>query len=180
MLTLFYFVSFGGFIALTVWLPTYWTELHGMPLVAAGLLTALYSLSASLLRVLGGWFADRAGGERVVLIGFLLLGAGALLMSLAGTSAGPAVAGMLMLALGMGFANAAVFKLVPRYSPAAVGGAAGIVGGLGAFGGFAIPPLMALFVTRSASAGYAQGFWVFVLFAVLCLLGLARLRRAAA
>jgi NNP family nitrate/nitrite transporter-like MFS transporter len=26
-LTFFYFISFGGFIALTVWLPTYWSEL---------------------------------------------------------------------------------------------------------------------------------------------------------
>ena len=61
ILTCLYFVSFGGFIALTVWLPTYWAELFAVSLVKAGGLTALYSLSASLLRVLGGFAADRLG-----------------------------------------------------------------------------------------------------------------------
>ena len=70
----------------------------------------------------------------------------------------------------MGFANAAVFKLVPKYSPAAVGGAAGIVGGLGAFGGFVIPLVMGLFVKINGKIGYAQGFSVFVVMAVLALI----------
>ncbi|MDP4979961.1 MAG: MFS transporter, partial [Desulfobacterales bacterium] len=146
ILTCLYFVSFGGFIALTVWLPTYWAELFAMSLVKAGGLTALYSLSASLLRVLGGFASDRLGGERITLVSFIFVGIGALAMMLAAGSTGMAITGEVILALGMGFANAAVFKLVPKYSPAAVGGAAGIVGGLGAFGGFVIPPLMGLFV----------------------------------
>jgi NNP family nitrate/nitrite transporter-like MFS transporter len=67
----------------------------------------------------------------------------------------------------MGFANAAVFKLVPTYSPAAVGGAAGIVGGLGAFGGFVLPPVMGMFVKFNGPAGYAQGFSVFLAMSLL-------------
>lgn len=74
-LTFFYFVSFGGFIALTVWLPTYWTELFAVGMVRAGLLTAAFSLSASLLRVAGGVFSDRVGGERTVLISFVAVAA---------------------------------------------------------------------------------------------------------
>ena len=70
-------------------------------------------------------------------------------------SVGLGCAGEMILALGMGFANAAVFKLVPKYSPKAVGGAAGIIGGLGAFGGFAIPPIMGLFVKINGAAGYS-------------------------
>jgi NNP family nitrate/nitrite transporter-like MFS transporter len=167
VLTYFYFITFGGFIALTVWLPTYWAELFGTGLVHAGLLTALYSLSASLLRVIGGYASDRIGGEKVSLISFLTVGIGALLMFLALQSASLAFAGEMILALGMGFANAAVFKLVPKYSPAAVGGAAGIVGGLGAFGGFVIPLLMGLFVKINGRSGYAQGFSVFVVMAVI-------------
>jgi NNP family nitrate/nitrite transporter-like MFS transporter len=62
-----------------------------------------------------------------------------------------------------------VFKLVPKYSPKAVGGAAGIVGGLGAFGGFVIPPLMGLFVKVNGSRGYALGFVVFLVLALLSL-----------
>lgn len=162
VLTYFYFITFGGFIALTVWFPTYWSELFGIKIVQAGLLTALYSLSASLLRVLGGYAADRIGGEKITLLSFSIVAAGALLMTLSDRSIVGAVIGVLLLALGMGFANAAVFKLVPKYSPAAVGGAAGIVGGLGAFGGFVLPPVMGVFVTLNGSAGYAQGFSVFL------------------
>jgi MFS transporter, NNP family, nitrate/nitrite transporter len=179
ILTCLYFVSFGGFIALTVWLPTYWAELFAMSLVKAGGLTALYSLSASLLRVLGGFAADRLGGERVTLVSFIIVGIGALLMLLAGGSTAMAITGELILALGMGFANAAVFKLVPKYSPAAVGGAAGIVGGLGAFGGFVIPPLMGLFVKINGAAGYAQGFGVFIGLSILSVVLIAVLNRQA-
>jgi NNP family nitrate/nitrite transporter-like MFS transporter len=177
VLTYFYFVTFGGFIALTVWLPTYWAELFGTSLVRAGLLTALYSLSASLLRVLGGYVSDRIGGEKVSLISFLAVGIGALLMFLASQSATMALIGEMVLALAMGFANAAVFKLVPKYSPEAVGGAAGIVGGLGAFGGFVIPLLMGLFVKISGQPGYAQGFSVFLVMSVLALVLFAVLNR---
>jgi NNP family nitrate/nitrite transporter-like MFS transporter len=68
----------------------------------------------------------------------------------------------MLLALGMGVANAAVFKLVPRFTPKAVGGAAGIIGGLGAFGGFVLPPIMGIFVRLNGEAGYSQGFAVFL------------------
>ncbi len=54
----------------------------------------------------------------------------------------------------VGFANAAVFGLVPNYVPEAVGVASGLVGGLGAFGGFAIPPVLGLFVDLEGTAGY--------------------------
>jgi len=179
ILTFFYFVTFGGFIALTVWFPTYWAEFFGVSLVVAGTLTALYSLSSSLLRVLGGFLSDRIGGERMVLLSFITVGLGALLMVPAAGVFAVAIGGQMLLALGMGFANAAVFKLVPKYSPAAVGGAAGIVGGLGAFGGFVIPPLMGLFVKWSGDVGYPRGFFVFLVLAILSLVLFTVLRRFA-
>lgn len=166
VLTYFYFVTFGGFIALTIWLPTYWSELFGASLVAAGGLTALYSLSCSLLRVAGGMAADRLGGERVVLAAFVVVACGALIMLTSLESMALALVGQMLLAAGMGVANAAVFKLVPTYTPAAVGGAAGIVGGLGAFGGFAIPPLMGLFVALEGRVGYGRGFAIFLVLAL--------------
>jgi nitrate/nitrite transporter NarK len=179
ILTGLYFISFGGFIALTVWFPTFWAGHFELSLIAAGGLTALYSISTSLFRVVGGYASDRWGGERVTLASFLVLGAGALLMLVAGAAMGKAVTGALTLALGMGFANAAVFKLVPKYSPAAVGGAAGIVGGLGAFGGFAIPLLMGLFVKISPTAGYAQGFSVFLVMSIVAVALVMVLKRNA-
>lgn len=179
VLTFFYFVSFGGFIALTVWLPTYWAELFSTSLVAAGFLTALYALSSSLLRVVGGYVSDTVGGEKVVPASFILVAAGAALMMLAGDAFAIALTGQMVLALGMGFANAAVFKLVPKYSPKSVGGAAGVVGGLGAFGGFVIPPLMGLFVKSLGTDGYAWGYSVFMMLALISLVAFTFLNRRA-
>ena len=173
ILTALYFVSFGGFIALTVWLPTFWAERFQTGLVLAGSLTALYSLSTSLLRVCGGLVSDGVGGERTVLASFMITALASLLMLVA-ESMSVAITAELLLALGMGFANAAVFKLVPKYTPQTVGGSAGIVGGLGAFGGFVIPPVMGLFVTWLGSRGYGLGFSVFLGLA-LCSIGLVAL-----
>jgi NNP family nitrate/nitrite transporter-like MFS transporter len=169
ILTMFYFVTFGGFIALTVWFPTYWREYFGTSLVLAGFLTALYSLSASILRVFGGFTSDRIGGEKTVFLSFVVVTVGAFLMIVASRSMAMAVTGVMLLALGMGFANAAVFKLVPKYTPETVGGAAGIVGGLGAFGGFVIPPVMGLFVKVSGTEGYPLGFAIFLGLSLLSL-----------
>ena len=80
-------------------------------------------------------------------------------------------------ATGMGVANAAVFKLVAQEIPEAVGGAAGWVGGLGAFGGFAIPPLMGVIVQAQGIEGYANGFVVFICLAAVSLLLVGILKR---
>jgi NNP family nitrate/nitrite transporter-like MFS transporter len=179
ILTFFYFVTFGGFIALTVWFPTYWADSFKISIVKAGLLTAAYSLSCSLFRVFGGFLSDRISGEKVVLYSFVVVGGGALMMMLASHSFSMAFIGQMLLALGMGFANAAVFKLVPKFTPAAVGGAAGIVGGLGAFGGFVMPPVMGLFVKLNEDSGYASGFSVFLVLSVAALILFAVLNRYA-
>jgi NNP family nitrate/nitrite transporter-like MFS transporter len=173
-----YFTTFGGFMALTGWLPQYWQTLHGLRLGQAGLLTALFSMLASLLRVAGGALADRFGGERTAAASLLLLAAGAALVSFS-PSLASAVAGIVVMAVGMGVGNAAVFKLVPALVPQAVGGASGWIGGLGAFGGFVIPILLAAIAGRWAT-GYARGFLIFVALAAGALAVVAALHRAAA
>jgi len=160
LLVAIYFTTFGGFIALTAWLPTYWRELFAVSGVMAGALTALYSVLTSIVRVAGGVLADRIGGENTAMLTLMVMLAGAATMTTAHTF-GLAVAGEVLLAVGMGVGNAAVFKLVPQEVPDAVGGAAGWVGGLGAFGGFAVPPVMGMFVKTMGAPGYARGFIVF-------------------
>jgi NNP family nitrate/nitrite transporter-like MFS transporter len=165
-----YFTTFGGFVALTSWLPTYWTSAFSVGVVAAGLLTAMYSLTASATRVLGGVLADSLydGGKNGSILSLLIMLTGATIMTTA-LSFELAIPGVLLLAIGMGIANAAVFKIVPQVVPQAVGGAAGWVGGLGAFGGFVIPPMMAFAVRDLGRPGYAIGFIVFVFLALLSL-----------
>jgi MFS transporter, NNP family, nitrate/nitrite transporter len=169
-LVLVYFTTFGGFIALTAWFPTYWREFFGLEAVAAGLLTALYSVLTSAIRILGGVLSDhlREGGENTAILALLILMVGAIVMA-STDQFELAIPGVLLLAFGMGIANAAVFKMVPQAVPQAVGGAAGWVGGLGAFGGFAIPPMMAFAVRDLGRPGYAVGFVVFVFLALFSL-----------
>ena len=164
-----YFVSFGGFLALTAWFPTYWINLHHLDLKTAAALGGIgFSLFAAGVRVFGGFISERAGGERTALIAFVAVLGGALLLSFV-TDFKLALAGELLIALGMGVANAAVFKMVPKYVPQAVGGAAGIVGGLGALGGFIIPPFLGAVVDAMGPQGYAGGFFAYVLLAAMAI-----------
>ncbi len=169
VLVILYFTSFGGFIALTAWFPTYWKSLFSTTIVVAGALTALYSISTSLFRVIGGIVADHFGGEDTLIVSFVVMASGGFLMTQSALLP-LAVVAALILALGMGFANAAVFKIVPQAVPDAVGGSAGWVGGLGALGGFIIPPVLGAIVAAKGNAGYALGFNIFVALSVLAIL----------
>jgi len=168
VLVVLYFTTFGGFLALTTWLPTYWQRFFEVSHWTAVIMTASFSLLSSLIRVPGGSLSDRYGGERVAILSFLALLIGALLVSF---SPNPVLSGfaLLLVAVGMGVNNAAVFRMVPDYVPDAVGGAAGWVGGLGALGGFAVPPLLGLAVELQGSIGYAHGYLVYVFLSLLCL-----------
>jgi NNP family nitrate/nitrite transporter-like MFS transporter len=169
-LVLIYFTTFGGFIALTAWLPTYWTAYFGMTSVQAGMLTALYSVLTSLIRILGGIVSDklREGGENTAVLALFIMLIGALVM-IGAREYQLAIPGEILLAFGMGICNAAVFKIVPQAVPQAVGGAAGWIGGLGAFGGFAIPPMLAFAVRDLGRSGYSIGFIVYLFLALLSL-----------
>jgi MFS transporter, NNP family, nitrate/nitrite transporter len=169
-LVLIYFTTFGGFIALTAWLPTYWSAYFGMTAIQAGLLTALYSVLASLVRIVGGVVSDklREGGENTAILALFIMLMGALVM-ISARDYQLAIPGEILLAFGMGICNAAVFKMVPQAVPKAVGGAAGWVGGLGAFGGFAIPPMLAFAVRDLGKSGYSIGFIVYLFLALLSL-----------
>lgn len=167
-LVLLYFTTFGGFLALTAWLATYWTTYFSADHWTAIALTAGFSLLSSLIRVPGGGWADRLGGERVAIASLLCLLVGALIMTLSGVF-WFSVIGEVLVAIGMGVNNAAVFCMVPKYVPKAVGGASGWVGGLGALGGFAVPPLLGKYVEWFGPAGYAWGFSVYVALAIVSL-----------
>lgn len=165
-----YFTTFGGFIALTAWLPTYWRSYFGVSVVTAGLLTALYSILTSVIRIAGGVLSDhlREGGENTAILALLVMLVGALVMT-GSTQFELALPGEILLAIGMGVCNAAVFKLVPQAVPKAVGGAAGWVGGLGALGGFVLPPVMGFAVSDLGKRGYPIGFIVFVFLSIFAL-----------
>jgi NNP family nitrate/nitrite transporter-like MFS transporter len=62
----YYFLLFGGFVALTQWLIPYYVNVYQSTVVAAGLLTSFFSVPSSLIRALGGWMSDRWGARTMM------------------------------------------------------------------------------------------------------------------
>lgn len=177
VLVFFYFLSFGGFLAFTSWLPTYWHGMYGSTLREAGVLTATFSLLSAVIRVPGGLLSDRISIKYALHGNFLLMLIGILGLSFSQTF-GLSLVSSLAVALGMGLQNAIVFKLLPRYVPDAVGGASGWIGGLGALGGFVIPPLIgAVTGAVGGTTGYARGFLPVAVLVVLALPAVTWLQR---
>jgi len=160
--SLYYVVVFGAYVALAAWLPKYYVDVYGLGLGQAALLTALFIFPASLLRPFGGWMSDRMGARRVMYGTFtvMLLATGVLMMPYGyivverqdgGTneilpwSVGVWTFTILVFVIGcaMGIGKAAVYKHIPEYFPKDVGAVGGLVGSIGALGGFFLPPLFA-------------------------------------
>jgi NNP family nitrate/nitrite transporter-like MFS transporter len=165
VLSLYYFLTFGGFVAMALSLPIFLTEVFKLTKVDAGLRTAGFIVLATLMRPLGGWLADRVGGARILAFVFPATAAFAVFLAC------PIMATFTIGALGMaamiGLGNGAVFKLVPQHFPKAVGSVTGLVGAAGGLGGF-FPPLV-LGAIHKSSGSYTWGFVLLSAFSLLCL-----------
>jgi NNP family nitrate/nitrite transporter-like MFS transporter len=165
VLSLFYFLTFGGFVAFSIYLPSLLRDLFGLTPTDAGARTAGFVVLATLMRPLGGMLADRWGGARVLVWVFVAIAGFGLVMGCAWMPS--FTIGALGAAAALGLGNGAVFKLVPQYFPKETGTVTGLVGAFGGLGGF-FPPL-ALGLIRDLTGGYLWGFVFLACFAVLCL-----------
>ena len=173
VLSLFYFLTFGGFVAMSISLPTFLTQIFGLSKEMAGLGTAAFVVLATGLRPVGGILADRFGGLRVLHLAFPAVAILSLLLAVPGL---PAFAvGAVGVAVGLGLGNGAVFKLVPEYFPRTVGAATGLVGAAGGLGGF-FPPLV-VGLLRQATGSFAYGFVLLGLYALACWITARRLAK---
>ncbi len=143
VLSLFYFLTFGGFVAFAVYLPTLLRDAFGLSPADAGFRAAGFVLLATLVRPLGGWLSDRIGGARVLSGVFLGVVPFALLLTWPAML--PFTVGALGCAALLGLGNGAVFKLVPQYFPRETGTVTGLVGAMGGLGGFFPPLLLGVF-----------------------------------
>lgn len=160
--SLYYAVVFGAYVALAAWLPKYYVDVYDLELRDAALLTALFIFPASLLRPVGGWLSDTFGARKVMYGTFttMLIATGILMMpygyiviqgadgsetSFLPWSVGVVLFTVLVFIVGcaMGIGKAAVYKHIPEYFPHDVGAVGGLVGSIGALGGFFLPPLFA-------------------------------------
>ncbi|HLW77545.1 MAG TPA: MFS transporter [Bryobacteraceae bacterium] len=145
-LAAFYFLSFGGFVAFSIYLPSLLKDEFGLKAADAGFRTAGFVILATLLRPVGGWLGDRIGGARVLSIVFFGVVPFGLL--LCWPTMLPFTVGALGCAAMLGLANGAVFKLVPHTFPEETGTVTGLVGAMGGLGGFFPPLLLGVFKDR--------------------------------
>ena len=165
-LSLFYFVTFGAFVALTVYLPNFLTSHYGMDGVTAGIATSVFIVVAATVRVLGGWLSDRFDCYRLLACVFAALTTGAAVLAVA-PGLPVYLAGIYLVSVACGIGNGVVFKLVPTYFTKQAGPANGIVAMWGGLGGF-FPPL-ALSASAAAFGTNVPGLALFALFALACL-----------
>ena len=153
---IYYFFVFGAFVALALWLPHYLVGAYGMDIQTAGMLAVLYSIPASLFRVVGGWMSDKYGARTVMYWTFGVSVIITLLLSYPPTEyivqgiedeirfsfaigVGTFTALIFVLGFFMSLGKAAVFKHIPVYYPNHVGSVGGMVGMIGGLGGFFLP-----------------------------------------
>ena len=169
--SLIYGVTFGGFIGLTTFLPSYYFDQFGVSKVQAGQLTMLAAFMGAALRVAGGWISDRWGGVNTLTLVLVVV---ALSLVAVAFSSGSLVLTTLLLMLcfaALGAGNGALFQLVPLRWPATTAVAGSMIGEIGALGGGLVPNAMGL--SKQYLGTYA---WGFVLFAVLAVVMLGVMR----
>jgi len=154
--SLYYFFVFGAFVALALWLPHYLIGVYQLDIKTAGMIAALYTIPASLFRILGGWMSDKYGARRVMYWTFIASVICTFLLSYPSTEYAVkgvnqtynfhfeiTLIGFVFLTFVLGFfmslGKAAVFKHIPVYYPKNVGAVGGVVGMIGGLGGFLLP-----------------------------------------
>jgi NNP family nitrate/nitrite transporter-like MFS transporter len=165
ILSLFYFQTFGGFVALSIYMPMLLKELFQLTPADAGFRTAMFVVMATAMRPLGGWLSDKFGGAKILTIAFAGLVPCGFMM--ASSDLGYFTVGALGAAFLVGLGNGGVFRLVPEYFPKETGTVTGLVGAAGGMGGF-FPPLV-LGYCKDRMGSYDPGFYMLAAFAVLCL-----------
>jgi MFS transporter, NNP family, nitrate/nitrite transporter len=174
--SLIYSVTFGGFIGLTSFLPSYYFDQFGVSKVQAGQLTMLAAVMGATLRVVGGWISDRWGGVNTLTLVLAVISGSLALIGLAGGSLVATTLLMMLCFSALGAGNGALFQLVPLRWPTATAVAGSMIGELGALGGGLVPGSMG--AARQYAGSYSWGFFLFagLAFVVLCVMRWMQIR----
>ncbi|WP_198937850.1 nitrate/nitrite transporter [Pelomonas sp. KK5] len=166
--SLIYIVTFGGFVGLSSFLPTYFYDQFHVTKVQAGQLTMLAALMGSATRALGGYVSDRIGGVTTLTGVLAVVIVSLVLCGLAGGSLTATTLLFMLCFAALGAGNGALFQLVPLRWPLTTAVAGSMIGEIGALGGGFIPNAMGL--SKQYGGSYLGGFVAFAALAVAMLL----------
>lgn len=169
-----YAVAFGGYVAFSVFLPTYLKTAHGLTPDDAANRMAGFVVVAVIARPIGGWLSDRIGSIPVLTAVFAVvtvcaaIAAGNPPVTHNGSNLTLGTLAFLVMAAALGAGSGATFALIAHSTePARVGGVTGLVGAAGGLGGF-VPPLLMGWVYGQTKS-YSIGLWLLAITAGLTL-----------
>lgn len=158
---LYYYFVFGSFLALILWLPQYYINAYQLSFNQAMAFTLFFVATSSMVRALGGWFADKYGGRSVnwsvfwvSIVCLFFLSYPPTTMTIHGVDSDVQLnievnvwlfsSLIFIIGLAQGFGRASVYKIIHDYYPDNMSSVGGFVAGLGALGGCTLPVLFGL------------------------------------
>ena len=171
-LSLWYFITFGAFVAFGLFLPNYLVNNFGIDKVDAGIRSGVFIAVATFLRPVGGILGDKFNAVKVLMIDFVVMIIGAVILGISSHIALFTI-GCLTISICAGLGNGLIFKLVPSYFAKESGTANGIVSMMGGLGGF-FPPLVITYVTSLTGSSHLA-FILLAVFGILAFITMGHL-----
>lgn len=173
-LSLWYFITFGAFVAFGIFLPNFLVDHFSINKVDAGIRSGIFIALATFLRPVGGVIGDKFNAVQALIIDFVIMIIGALILSLSSHIVLFTI-GCLAISICAGIGNGLIFKLAPSYFSKEAGSANGIVSMMGGLGGF-FPPLVITFVTSITGSSHLAFFFL-AIFGVIALITMIHLNK---
>ena len=173
-LSLWYFITFGAFVAFGIFLPNFLVDHFSIDKVDAGIRSGIFIALATFLRPVGGVIGDKFNAVQALIIDVVIMIIGALILSLSSHIVLFTI-GCLAISICAGIGNGLIFKLVPSYFSKEAGSANGIVSMMGGLGGF-FPPLVITFVTSITGSSHLAFFFL-AIFGVIALITMIHLNK---
>ncbi len=173
--SLVYVITFGGFIGLSTFLPSFYFNQFGVSKIEASYLTLLAAVMGSTIRAVGGYWADRVGGIAALAI-VLMFVIGTLLALTATPSLVLTTILFMACFAALGAGNGALFQLVPLRWPTSTAVAGSMIGEIGALGGAILPNAMGY--SKQATGTFAWGFLFYAALSTIVLGSLMLFQRS--
>ncbi|WP_039067286.1 nitrate/nitrite transporter [Staphylococcus shinii] len=173
-LSLWYFITFGSFVAFGLFLPNFLVQNFGISEVDAGIRAGVFIALATFLRPLGGVLGDKFNAVILLMCDFILMIIGAIMLGLSAHILLFTI-GCLLISMCAGVGNGLIFKLVPSYFGKEAGSANGIVSMMGGLGGF-FPPLVIAYITSLTGTSHFS-FILLAIFGVIALVTMSHIMK---